>query len=55
MSEAVKKNLTLSQEAVSALEKRMQELSAQGVKAEEKASGELNISGCASGSCMAWA
>ncbi|MDE6086882.1 MAG: hypothetical protein K2G25_00665 [Oscillospiraceae bacterium] len=55
MSAEMKKNLTISQSAVKDIESRINELSAQGVSATSVASGELNISGCASGYCQAWA
>ena len=45
----------LSKEAMSELQSRLEELTAAGVKATEKLSGELNMSGCASSNCMAWA
>lgn len=54
MSMEMKKSLTISQSAMKDIEQRMNDLSAQGVIATEVASGELNISGCASSSCMAW-
>ena len=46
--------LKISAEAMMQLEKRLSVLGEQGVKAETKQSGELNMSGCASSSCMAW-
>lgn len=44
----------ISAEAMNQLEERLSVLLGQGVKAETKQSGELNMSGCASSSCMAW-
>lgn len=44
----------LSKESVELLQERLEDLTAQGVKATETLSGELNMSGCASSSCMAW-
>lgn len=44
----------ISAEAMFQLEERLNVLLDQGVKAETKQSGELNMSGCASSSCMAW-
>lgn len=54
MSIEMKKSLTVSEDAIHDIEKRISELSAHGVSEAETASGELNISGCASSSCMAW-
>lgn len=48
------KEMTLSMEKMEQLQKRMAELAAQGVLETEETSGELNMSGCASGYCMAW-
>lgn len=45
----------ISAEAMLQLESRLNTLLEQGVEAEVKQSGELNMSGCASSSCMAWA
>ncbi len=45
----------ISAEAMLQLESRLNNLLEQGVEAEVKQSGELNMSGCASSSCMAWA
>lgn len=45
----------LNAESMQMLKKRLQELIQHGVKATEEFSGELNMSGCASSSCMAWA
>ena len=44
----------LSKEAMNELQARLEERTVAGVKATEKLSGELNMSGCASSSCMAW-
>ncbi len=44
----------ISAEGMELLEERLGALLAQGVEAEKKQSGELNMSGCASSSCMAW-
>lgn len=55
MSLEMKKNLILSEDSMAEIEKRMSELSSQGITAIESKSGELNISGCASGYCQAWA
>lgn len=44
----------LSKEAMNELQARLEELTVAGVKATVKLSGELNMSGCASSSCMAW-
>ena len=44
----------LSKEKMEILEKRMEELKSQNVEPAKEASGELNMSGCASGYCMAW-
>ena len=44
----------ISAESMKQLEARLNALAAQGVKAETNQSGELNMSGCASSSCMAW-
>jgi hypothetical protein len=47
--------LYLSTEIMQDIERTMVEMSANGVSAAEDHSGEMNFSGCASGSCMAWA
>lgn len=47
--------MTLSAEKMALLEKRIEELKKQNVQPEREKSGELNMSGCASGYCMAWA
>ncbi len=47
--------LRLSSEELSLLENRLVSLEEQGVIATEDLSGELNMSGCASGYCQAWA
>ena len=44
----------LSVESMSQLEARLNALVESGVEAETNQSGELNMSGCASSSCMAW-
>lgn len=44
----------ISAEAMLQLEERLSVLKEMGVEAETKQSGELNMSGCASSSCMAW-
>lgn len=44
----------ISAEAMLQLEERLNVLAEQGIKAETRQSGELNMSGCASSSCMAW-
>ena len=44
----------ISAEAMAELEARLRVLSEQGIEAEIRQSGELNMSGCASSSCMAW-
>lgn len=46
--------MKLSCEAMMQLDARLSTLAAAGIKAETKQSGELNMSGCASSSCMAW-
>ena len=46
--------MSLSTEKMEILEKRMEALKNQGVQATEEKSGELNMSGCATGYCMAW-
>lgn len=51
----VMKEMTLAAEKMEMLEKRIAELSNQGVTATAEASGELNMSGCATGYCQAWA
>lgn len=45
----------LSAEKIQSLSQAMDKLSASGVSIAEDHSGEMNFSGCASGSCMAWA
>ena len=45
----------LSAEALQAIDQTMNTLAANGVAVAEDHSGEMNFSGCASGSCMAWA
>lgn len=47
-------DIKISSESMMQLQKRLNALEAQGVQAEVKLSGELNMSGCASSSCMAW-
>ena len=47
-------DMYLSEKELSNLEQRLAKLSEQGVAATEQLSGELNMSGCASSSCMAW-
>ena len=47
-------NTMISTEGMIQLEERLNALLDQGVKAETKQSGELNMSGCASSSCMGW-
>ncbi|MGN1267015.1 MAG: hypothetical protein ACI4UH_03660 [Dorea sp.] len=47
-------NSMMSAESMIQLEERLNALLDQGVEAETKQSGELNMSGCASSSCMAW-
>ena len=47
-------DMTLSKMDMSILEQRLEALRAQGVAATDSLSGELNMSGCASSSCMAW-
>lgn len=47
-------NSMMSAESMVQLEERLNALLSQGVEAETKQSGELNMSGCASSSCMAW-
>jgi len=44
----------ISAESMMQLEARLNVLAKQGVEAETRQSGELNMSGCASSSCMAW-
>lgn len=55
MSESVRRSLSLSSESISAIDKRISSLSAEGVKASQDHSGEMNFSGCATGYCQAWA
>ncbi len=47
-------NMLLSEMDMAVLEERLESLNAQGVAATEELSGELNMSGCATGYCMAW-
>ncbi len=47
-------NMNLSEMDMSILEQRLESLTSQGVQATEEMSGELNMSGCATGYCMAW-
>ncbi len=47
-------DLKISLEAMHQLEEKLASLEKAGVMAETKQSGELNMSGCASSSCMAW-
>lgn len=47
--------LYLSAETMQSIDRTMVGLSANGASAAENHSGEMNFSGCASGSCMAWA
>lgn len=42
-------------ETLQAIDQTMANLSANGVVLAEERSGEMNFSGCATGSCMAWA
>lgn len=46
--------IKISKESMSQLEARLNVLAEQGIEAETRQSGELNMSGCASSSCMAW-
>lgn len=45
----------LSTETLQTIDQTMENLSANGVAVAEANSGEMNFSGCATGSCMAWA
>jgi len=54
MNNTTKKSLTLQKKKLQSIDQRMEALSAQGVKASQEHSGELNFSGCASGYCQAW-
>lgn len=54
MNYKMENNLTLSEVSMNGLKQRMEELSAQGVKASSAHSKELNFAGCASGYCQAW-
>lgn len=47
--------LYLSTSIMQRIDQAMTELSEKGISAAETHSGEMNFSGCASGSCMAWA
>lgn len=47
--------LYLSTEDMQNLGQAMAKLTAEGVSVSVEHSGEMNFSGCASGSCMAWA
>lgn len=47
-------DIKISTESMMQLEERLNVLAEQGIKAETRQSGELNMSGCASSSCMAW-
>lgn len=55
MSAEMKKSLTIPQNSVKDIESRINELSAKGVVAKNVAFVELNIGGCKSSTCMAWA
>ena len=46
---------SLSSETLQMIDQTMANLSANGVAVAEAHSGEMNFSGCATGSCMAWA
>lgn len=46
--------IKISAEDLLQLEARLSSLAEQGIEAETRQSGELNMSGCASSSCMAW-
>ncbi|MFR0985308.1 MAG: hypothetical protein ACLSFZ_00915 [Frisingicoccus sp.] len=48
MNNTTKKSLTLQKKKLQSIDQRMEALSAQGVKASQEHSGELNFSGCAS-------
>lgn len=47
--------LSLSMESIKAIDQRLAALDEMGVVVAQEHSGEMNFSGCASGSCMAWA
>ena len=47
-------NIYLSEEELSVLTGRMEDLFAQGVTVSDEHSGEMNFSGCATGHCQAW-
>lgn len=47
-------DLKITAAAMNQLEERLRTLEGAGVEAEKTQSGELNMSGCASSSCMAW-
>lgn len=47
-------DMRISPEAMMQLDARLSALASAGIKAETNQSGELNMSGCASSSCMAW-
>ena len=47
-------NIYLSEEELSVLTGRMEDLFAQGVTVSDEHSGEMNYSGCATGHCQAW-
>lgn len=55
MSDIIKSELSLSMASMHDIDQRLASLSAAGVTASTEHSGEMNFSGCASGSCMAWA
>jgi len=44
----------LPQEALQAIDQKMEHLTENGAVASTEHSGEMNFSGCASGYCMAW-
>lgn len=46
--------IKLNAEAMDVLEERLHALMERGIEASTSLSGELNMSGCASSSCMAW-
>lgn len=45
----------LTAEEIRKINQRLDELVKENVKETEEKSGELNMSGCATGYCMAWA
>lgn len=49
-----KTSFVLTEEALQNIEQKLEALSAKGVTAADKHSGELNFAGCASGYCQAW-